>query len=79
MFIDGADSDQAAGYATPFLQAAAGAQDSNPVLVTAADTIDVLVIDGGSTKTTAWRFRGHVVLVDVSRNPVESATVSTGT
>ena len=28
MFIDGADSDQAAGYATPFLMAAAGAQDS---------------------------------------------------
>jgi hypothetical protein len=48
-------------------------------MVTSADTLDLLVIDGGSTKTTAWRFRAHVVLVDVSKNPVESATVSTGT
>jgi len=79
MFVDGADSDQAAGYAVPFLMAASGAQDSNPVLVTAADTIDLLVIDGGSSKTTAWRFRSHIAMVDISRNPVESATVSTGT
>ena len=79
MFVDGADSDQAAGYAVPFLMAASGAQDSNPVLVTTADTVDLLVIDGGSSKTTAWRFRAHIAMADISRNPVESATVSTGT
>ena len=56
-----------------------GAQSTDSAMVTAADTLDLLVIDGGSTKTTAWRFRAHVVLVDVSKNPVESATVSTGT
>jgi len=79
MFIDGADSDQAAGYSVPFLMAASGAQDSNPALVTTADTVDMLVIDGGSSKTTAWRFRAHIAMADISRNPVESATVSTGT
>ena len=78
-FVDGADSDQAAGYSVPFLMAASVLQASNPVLVTTADTIDLLVIDGGSSHTAAWRFRAHIVLVDVSRNPVESATVSTGT
>ena len=57
-----------------------GATDStDSAMVTSADTLDLLVIDGGSSKTTAWRFRAHVVLVDVSKNPVESATVSTGT
>ena len=56
-----------------------GAQSTDSAMVTSADTLDLLVIDGGSTKTTAWRFRAHVVLVDVSKNPVESATVSTGT
>jgi hypothetical protein len=64
---------------TPFLSAAAGATASSPVLLTAADTIDMLVIDAGSSHSAAWRFRAHVVLVDVSKNPVESATVSTGT
>jgi len=56
-----------------------GAQGTDSCLVTSADTLDLLVIDGGSSKTTAWRFRAHVVLVDISKNPVESATVSTGT
>lgn len=64
---------------TPFLSAAAGATGANPVLLTAADTIDLLVIDGGSSHSAVWRFRAHVVLVDVSKNPVESATVTTGT
>ena len=64
---------------TPFLSAAAGATGANPVLLTSADTIDMLVIDGGSSHSAAWRFRAHVVLVDVSKNPVESATVTTGT
>ena len=64
---------------TPFLSAAAGATGANPVLLTAADTIDMLVIDAGSRHSAAWRFRAHVVLVDVSKNPVESATVTTGT
>ena len=56
-----------------------GAQGTDSALVTSADTLDLLVIDGGSSKTTAWRFRAHVVLVDISKNPTESATVSTGT
>ena len=56
-----------------------GAQATDSVLVTSADTLDMLVIDGGSSKTTAWRFRAHVVLVDISKNPTEKATVSTGT
>jgi hypothetical protein len=72
-FIDGASSNSAA--AVNFF----GAQATDSVMVTSADTLDLLVIDGGSSKTTAWRFRAHVVLVDVSKNPVESATVSTGT
>ena len=63
---------------TPFLSAAAGASASNAVLVTSADTLDLLVISSSGT-TAAWRFRAHVVMVDVSRNPVESATVTTGT
>ena len=72
-FIDGASSNSAA--AVNFF----GAQATASVMVTSADTLDLLVIDGGSSKTTAWRFRAHVVLVDVSKNPVESATVSTVT
>ena len=64
---------------TPFLSAAAGATASSAVLVTAASTIDMLVIDAGSSHSAAWRFRAHVVLVDVSKNPVEAATVTTGT
>ena len=68
----------AAGF-TPFLEAAVGATAANARMVTAADTIDCLVLDGGSTGETALRFRVHVVVADVSRNPSESATVSTGT
>ena len=74
--VDGAAS---TAIITPFLSAAAGATGANPVLLTAADTIDLLVIDGGSSHSATWRFRAHVVLVDVSKNPVESATVTTGT
>ena len=74
-FIDGGAS---TAVITPFLQAAAGATASNPVLVTTADTLDMLVISASGT-TTAWRFRAHVLMVDVARNPVESATVTTGT
>ena len=48
-------------------------------MVTAADSVQVTVLDSGSSGTTALRFRVHAVLCDVSRNPVESATVSTGT
>jgi|TARA_B100000035_G_scaffold290272_1_gene277257 hypothetical protein len=75
-FIDG--STLAAGF-TPFLEAAAGASGSNARVLTSADTIDALIIDSGSTGESAARFRIHVVLVDISKNPVESATVSTGT
>ena len=75
-FVDG--SACAAGF-TPFLEAAVGASGSNARMLTSADTIDALILDGGSTGESALRFRIHVVLADVSRNPVESATVSTGT
>ena len=75
-FVDG--SVCAAGF-TPFLEAAVGATAANARMVTAADTIDALVLDGGSTGETALRFRIHVCMVDISRNPTESATVSTGT
>ena len=68
----------AAGF-TPFLEAAVGASGSNARMLTSADTIDALILDGGSTGESALRFRVHVVLADVSKNPVESATVSTGT
>ena len=44
-----------------------------------ADTIDALIIDGGSSGESAARFRIHVVLADISSNPTETATVSTGT
>ena len=75
-FVDGGAS---TAIITPFLSAAAGASGSNAAVLTSADTLDLLVIDGGSSKSTAWRFRAHVVVVDVSRNPVEAATVTTGT
>lgn len=75
-FIDG--STLAVGF-TPFLEAAAGASGSNARVLTSADTIDALILDSGSTGESAARFRIHVVLVDISKNPVESATVSTGT
>ena len=48
-------------------------------MVTCADSVQVTVLDSGSSGTTALRFRVHAVLCDVSQNPVESATVSTGT
>ena len=75
-FIDGAVV--AAGF-TPFLEAAVGASGSNARMVTSADTIDALILDAGSSGESALRFRIHVCMVDVSVNPVESATVSTGT
>ena len=73
-FIDGGASN-----GTTIIPFGTAAQATDSAMVTSADTLDLLVIDGGSSKTTAWRFRAHVVLVDVSKNPVESATVSTGT
>ena len=75
-FVDGFVC--AAGF-TPFLEAAVGASGANARMLTSADTIDALILDGGSTGESALRFRVHVVLADVSKNPVESATVSTGT
>ena len=75
-FLDG--SACAAGF-SPFLEAAVGASGSNARMLTSADTIDALIIDGGSTGESALRFRIHVCMVDVSKNPVESATVSSGT
>ena len=75
-FVDG--SVLAAGF-TPFLEAAVGASGSSARVLTSADTIDALVIDGGSSGESAARFRIHVVLADISVNPVETATVSTGT
>ena len=48
-------------------------------MVTAADSVQVTVLDSGASGTTALRLRVHAVLCDVSQNPVESATVSTGT
>ena len=75
-FVDG--SACAAGF-TPFLEAAVGASGANARMLTSADTIDALILDGGSTGESALRFRVHVVLADVSKNPAESATVSTGT
>ena len=75
-FIDG--STLAAGF-QPFLEAATGASGSNARVLTSADTIDALIIDGGSSGESAARFRIHVVLADISVNPVETATVSTGT
>ena len=76
-FVDG--SACAAGF-TPFLEAAVGASGSNCRILTSADTIDALILDGGSTGESALRFRVHVCMVDISRNPLtEAATVSSGT
>ena len=75
-FLDG--SACAAGF-SPFLEAAVGATNANARMVTTADTIDALILDAASTGESALRFRIHVCMVDVSVNPVESATVSTGT
>tara|TARA_Y100000022_G_scaffold188019_1_gene185974 strand:+ start:419 stop:892 length:474 start_codon:yes stop_codon:yes gene_type:complete len=75
-FIDG--STLAAGF-EPFLEAATGASGSNARILTSADTIDALIIDAGSTGESTARFRVHVILCDISKNPVETATVSTGT
>ena len=71
-FVDGGASNAAADI--QFNLKAAGGN-----LVTAADSVQVTILDGGSSATTALRFRVHAVCVDVSNNPVESATVSTGT
>ena len=68
----------AAGF-SPFLEASIGASGSICRMLTSTDTIDALILDGGSTGESALRFRIHVCMVDVSVNPVESATVSTGT
>ena len=73
------DASPLAAGMSPFLEAAVGASGSNARMLTSADTIDALILDGGSTGESALRFRIHVVLADVSVNPVESATVSTGT
>ena len=75
-FIDG--STLSAGF-EPFLEAATGASGSNARVLTSADTIDALILDAGSTGESAARFRIHVVLADISNNPTETATVSTGT
>ena len=75
-FMDG--SPMAAGF-SPFLEASIGASGSNCRMLTSADTIDALILDAASTGESAARFRIHVVLADVSKNPTESATVSTGT
>ena len=76
-FIDG--DALAAGF-TPFLEAANGASGSNARILTSADTIDALILDGGSSGESAARFRIHVCLVDISRNPLtEAATTSSGT
>ena len=75
-FLDG--SALAAGF-SPFLEAAVGASGSNARILTSADTIDCLILDGGSSGESALRFRLHVCMVDISRNPTESATVSSGT
>ena len=76
-FIDG--STLSAGF-EPFLEAATGASGSNARILTSADTIDALVIDGGSSGESAARFRVHVCMVDISRNPLtEAATTSSGT
>jgi len=71
-FVDGGASNAAA-----ILQFNLKATANN--MVTSADSVQVTVLDAGSTGTTALRFRVHAVLCDVSQNPVESATVSTGT
>ena len=76
-FLDG--SACAAGF-SPFLEAAVGASGANARIPTSADTIDALILDGGSTGESALRFRVHVCMVDISRNPLtEAATVSSGT
>jgi len=75
-FLDA--SPLAAGF-TPFLEASIGATSANCRMLTSTDTIDALILDGGSSAESAARFRIHVCMVDVSVNPVESATVSTGT
>jgi len=69
--VDGGDSNAAA-----FVAFSPTALHINAT--TSADTLDLLVISSSGT-SAAWRFRAHAVLVDISKNPVESATVSTGT
>ena len=73
---------------TPFISSAAsgaianvasGSAISTGAILTSADTVDALITDAGSTGESAARFRIHMILADVSKNPVETATVSTGT
>ena len=73
---------------TPFISSAAsgaianvasGSAISTGAILTSADTVDALITDAGSTGESAARFRIHMILADVSKNPVEAATVSTGT
>ena len=73
---------------TPFISTAAsgaianvasGSAISTGAILTSADTVDALITDAGSTGETQLRFRIHMILADVSKNPVEAATVSTGT
>ena len=71
-FLSTAVSGAVANVATGAVQGACG-------IFTSADTIDALITDAGSTGESAARFRIHVVMVDISKNPAESATVSTGT
>ena len=72
--VDGGVSNAAAGVQSALKAAGTGN------ISTAADTLDLLVLDAASSKTTAWRFRAHVVLVDISKNPINAlATFATGT
>ena len=71
-FLSTAVSGAVANVATGRVQGSCG-------IFTSADTIDALLTDAGSTGESAGRFRIHVVMVDISKNPAESATVSTGT
>ena len=71
-FVDGGASNAAADI--QFNLKAAGGN-----IVTSADSVQVTILDSGSSGTTALRFRVHAVICDISVNPVESATVSTGT
>ena len=82
------DANVLAVVITPFISSAAsgaianvasGSAISTGAILTSADTVDALITDAGSTGESAARFRIHMILADVSKNPVEAATVSTGT
>ena len=83
-----ADGHALAAGITPFISSAvsgaiasvaSGSVISTGGILTSADTVDCLILDGGSTGESAARFRIHMILADISKNPVEAATVSTGT